>query len=321
MAHVISIEAAAAGLNQFVNRFGNKINSVMRQGLEFERELPFQPCEYAYTGQDVAISSILQPYQPGFTPNNTETYDGITSYLKPIKTDVGFTAEQLEKFFSKWAANDFTPDPAAIQTGYASRLIDEVILPKVMEELNLVSWLGEYVAPTTGTPGAALESVDGFAKAISDQIAAGRLTEITTGALVASTMVQQVRDFCNDVPEPYRYMRGKIFMSKTRAQEYSNAYKDAYNQNSAVIATADGLRLRVDDYNKEIVGITAMAGSNRMIIVFDNADSMIIGTREGYPAYFQFRFQPFERTLKCMAEAYRFYSFETCLHMFVNDQV
>jgi len=320
MAHTISIEATAAGLSQFQQRFGTQINQLMRQGLEFESELPFVPAEYAYTGQDVAISDILQPFQHGFTPNNTESYDGITSYLRPIKADLEFTSEQLEKMFSRWKANWWTPDSAQIERGYASYIINSVVVPKLTEELNLASWSGEYVAPTPPTPGAVLESVDGFAKNIADQITAGRLSEITTGALVASTMVDQLRDFVNDIPGPYRYKAGKIFMSKTRAQQYSDAYKLAYNGNSSVIANADGLRLRVDDFNKTIVGITAMEGSDRIICVFDQAPSMIIGTREGFPQYFQFRFQEFNRTLKCMAEIYRFYSFETCLHMFVNDQ-
>jgi hypothetical protein len=320
MAHTISIEATAAGLNQFQTRFGPKIHSLMRQGLEFERELPFVGADYAYTGQDVAVGDILQPYQSGFTPNNTENYDGIDNFLRPVKADLQFTAEQLEKFFSKWKYNWFTPDSAAIERGYSAYIINQVIIPKLLEELNLASWAGEFVAPTPGTPGAVLESVDGFKKNIEAQITAGRLSEVMTGSLVASTMVAQVREFCNDIPEPYRYKSGKIFMSKTRAQEYSDNYKDTYKLNSSVISTVDGLRLRVDDYNKTIVGITAMEGSDRMVLVFDQEPGMIVGTREGYPQYFQFRFQEFDRTLKCMAEIYRFYGFETCLHTFVNDQ-
>jgi hypothetical protein len=321
MPHAISIEATAAGLNQFATRFGPRINSLMRQGLEFERELPFVGADYAYTGQDVAVGDILQPYQSGFTPNNTENFDGIDNFLRPIKADLQFTAEQLEKFFSRWKYDWFTPDAADIERGYSAYMINQVIMPKLLEELNLASWAGDYVAPTPGTPGAVLESVDGFAKNIMAQVTANRLSEIGTGVLVASTMVAQVREFCNEVPQPYRYKSGKIFMSKTRAQEYSDQYKLDYKLNSAVIESADGLRLRVDDYNKTIVGITAMEGSDRIILVIDNEPSMIIGTREGYPQYFQFRFQQFDRTLKCMAEIYRFYGFETCLHMFVNDQV
>lgn len=321
MAHNVTIAGTAAALNQFVTRFGATIQQTLKQELEFEREIPFVETEYAYSGQDVALATMLQPYQPQFTPNNSETFDGINNTLTPIKVDLQFTAEQLEKFFSKWRPNWFTPDSNDIMRGYAAYIINNHVLPQVGAELNEASWAGEYAAPTPGTPGALLESVDGFKKNIEAQITAGRLTELPTGALVASTMVAQVREFCAQIPQPYRYRAGKIFMSKTNAQYYSDNYKEIYDHNSSVIANADGLRLRVDDYNKTIVGITAMEGSDRIICVFDNNESMLIGTRTGYPRYFNFRFQEFDRTVKCMAEIYRFYGFETCLHMFVNDQV
>lgn len=320
MAHTITIDAAAAGLNQFVQRFGPQIQQLLKQGLEFERDLPFVQAEYAYTGQDVALSTLLQPYQAAFTPSNAETFDGITSYLKPVKVDLLFDAIQLEKFFSRWATNWFTPDPMQQQQGYAGYLLNNHVLPQVLEDLNSVSWAGEYAAPTPGTAGAMLTSVDGFKKGIADQVTAGRLTPITTGALAPSTTMEQVRDFCKEIPEPYRYRSGKLFMSKSHAQNYSDNYKAEYKLNASIMNDANNLRLRVDDYNKTIVGVTAMEGSDRVICVFDNADSMIIGTRAGFPVYFQFRFEEEDRKLKVFSEIYRFYSFETCLHMFINDQ-
>lgn len=320
MPHSISIEATAAGLNQFNQRFSNKIHDAMRQGLEFESVLPFVQADYAYTGQEVAIGDTLQPYQHQFTPQNEETFDGITSYLKPLKVDLLFTAEQLEKFFNKWRAEWFKPDPADIQVTYAQYVIQNHILPKVTEELNLVSWDGEHAAPTPGTPGAILESVDGFRKAIETHIADNRLSPITTGAIVPSTLVDQVREFCREVPEPYRYKMGKIFMSKTNAQYYADNYQDLFPSRKVNEEEQDKLYLRVDHYNKTIIGVTAMEGSDRMVMVFDNAESMIIGERIGYPRYFNFRFEPEDRTLKCFSEIYRFYNFETCKHCFVNEQ-
>lgn len=321
MAHTITIDAAASGLNQFVQRFSTKIHQSMKQGLEFEAQLPFVEAEYAYTGQDVVITGGLQPYQVAFTPNNAEAFDGITSFLRPIKVDLEFNADQLEKFFSKWKANWFTPDPAQTQVGYAQYVMNNHIIPQVIEDLNLASWSGEYNAPTPGTAGPAADSVDGFKKTIADQITAGRLSPLTTGALASGTMVAQVRGFCDDIPEPYRYKRGKIFMSKTWAQAYADNYLEEYPTREVAEKGHDSLYLNVDHYNKTIVGITAMEGDDRMICVFDTMESMIIGTRTGFPRYFNFRFEEEDRKLKVFSEIYRFYSFETCKHMFVNEQV
>lgn len=322
MANTVTIAAASTGLNQFVQRNSDRISQSLQVGLEFENDLPFVEADYAYVGQDVAISGGFQPYQAQFTPNNTEAFDGITNLLRPVKVDLQFTADQLEKFFSRWRANWFNADPSLIQSTYAGYVIQNHILPSVIEDMNQASWSGVYSAPTPGTAGAASASVDGFAKTIADQITATRLTPITTGAITTMD-VATVRAFCADIPEPYRYRQGKIFMSKTHAQSYSDNYKTTYSGNSAVIndQAVQGLRLRVDDYNKTIVGVTAMEGSDRVICVFDNLDSMIIGTRTGYPRYFNFRFETEDRNLKAFAEVYRFYGFETCKHMFVNEQV
>jgi len=284
MANTVTIDAAATGLNQFVQRNSDRISQSLQVGLEFENELPFVEADYAYVGQDVAISGGFQPYQSQFTPNNTEAFDGITNILRPVKVDLQFTADQLEKFFSRWRANWFDADPNLIQSKYAGYVIQNHILPSVIEDMNQASWSGEYAAPTPGTAGTATEAVDGFKKAIADQVTASKLTPINTGAITTMD-VSTVRDFCAAIPEPYRYRMGKIFMSKTHAQSYSDDYKSTYNGNSAVIneQAVQGLRLRVDDFNKQIVGVTAMEGSDRVVCVFDNLDSMIIGTRTGYP--------------------------------------
>lgn len=320
MAHSISVDALATGLNQYVVRFGQQLHSIMRQGLEFETMLPFRQTDSTYTGQEGSVNQVIQPWQKDFSPTNAETFDGIFSELRPIKSDLTFNVGELEKFFSKWNPGWFTPDPTQTQTGYAARVITDLILPKALEEINLASWAGEYVTPAVpGTAGAVLESVDGFRKGIADQITAGRLTPITTGAFTAT--VAQVRAFCDDIPEPYRYKSGKIFMSKTHAQAYADDYQTQYPTRTVVEDTPDRMYARVDHYNKTIVGVTAMEGSDRIICVFDNMDSMIIGTRTGYPLLLNYRFEAEDRNLKAFAEIYRFYSFETCLHMFVNEQV
>lgn len=320
MPHTVNIESTAAALNQFMVRYGTRIHQKLKQGLEFERNVPRVRAEYAYSGQDVTVSSLLQPYQVAFTPNNTESFDGITSYLRPLKVDLQFSAEQLEKFFSKWKANWFDTDPEEIRAKYAGYIIGQHILPQVTEELNLASWAGQYVAPTAGTAGAVLASVDGYRVNLADHINDGRLTPITTGALVSTTMVEQVREFCAGIPEPYRYRTGKLYMSKTHAQAYADNYQSLYPSRKVTEEMPNELYLRVDHYNKTIVGVTAMEGSNRIICQFDDLDGMIVGEREGKPSFFQFRFQAFDRTLKCFAEIYRFYNWETCLHTFVNDQ-
>lgn len=320
MAHTITIEALAEGLNQVSQQFSTIIHDTLRTGLEFETQVPMVETDYAYTGQKVSLGQVLQPYQYQFTPVNSETFDGITSYLKPIKSDLLFSADQLEDFFSKWRPSWFTPDPNKTQMGYAQYVIQNHILPKITEDLNTLSWSGEYAAPTPGTAGALAGSVDGFKVNLETHISDGLISPLAVGAIVPSSMVDQVREFCQLIPEPYRYRKGIIFMSKTNAQYYADNYQDKWKTRLVNEQQQDSLYLRVDHYNKMIVGVTAMEGSDRFICNFDNLASMIVGSRRGYPPYFNFRFEPEDRTLKCFAEIYRFYNLETALHIFLNDQ-
>lgn len=317
----ISIEATVAGLNQYQTTFSPQIQARMRTDLEFEKLLPWGSTERLYTGQEIELTGGIQPYQPAFTPNGGESFDGIDNFVRPIKVDKLFSAEQVEKFFNGWKSNWFTPNANDLQRGYAAYIMNMHLLPLILEELNRAAWIGEYVAPTPGTPGTMAQSVDGFAKNLATQISAGRITVVPTGTLVPSTIAQQIReDFCKQIPEPYRYSTGKIFMSKTNAQAYSDAYKAEHKDWTNDAAQPDGLYVRVDDYNKVIVGLTAMEGSDRVIAVFDNKPSMMCIDRTGFPRYFNFNFQPFDRTIKVMAEIYRAYGFDNGLHLFCNDQ-
>lgn len=323
MAHAINIQTTANSLGQHCVTYSNEIHSKLRQGLEWEQSnsgVPFVQADYIYTGQEVEVADVMQPYQYQFTPNNTEEWDGIDSTLRPIKIDLEFTLDQLEKFYNKWKCEFFDAGKDPMTYTYWRWIVENKTMPKFEEELNLASWAGEFVAPTPGTAGTPLQSVDGFGKRFTDLIAAGRMAPIVTGAFTPTTMVEQVRDFVKQIPHPYRDRQGIIEMSWDNALAYAEDYQEQYPSRKVVEETPDTKYLRVDHLNKVIIGRKAMNGSNRMICRFPNLDSMIIGTREGYNLYPTLRVRALERSVRIVGEFYRFYSLETTKHVFVNDQ-
>jgi len=320
MAHSITVTTAGNALGQYCVRYGDKINQTLRQGLEFESDLPKVSCDYAYQGQDVDVSDVLQPYQFAFTPNNAETFNGPLNILQIGKLDLSFDWEQLVKFYDKWKCNWFEAGKTTQEWTYPRFIMDQVILPKFMDELNAASWSGIYAAPTPGTAGASATTFTGFGKKIVDAITATSLTPIATGAFVSTTMVAQIRTFCAGVPIRYRFQPGIIEMSKTNAQLYADDFAAKFPARDPVVKEGDKQYLKVDHYNKMIVGRTSMEGSSRIILRFPALPSMIIGTRNGLPAMPTFRFQEQDRQLKVFSEFYRFFGFETFKNMFVNDQ-
>ena len=324
MAHAFSIDGTAVALNQVMVTRAQEIQQTMRVGLEFEREFPFVPTEHTYMAPNVAISNLLQPYQPAFTSNNTETWDSVENTLEHGKSDIEFDALQLEEAWDTLLSNYFELDKSPDMWDYANYVLKQVVMPKLMEEINEASWAGERVDPTPGTPGTYLESWDGYKKKIADAVTAGSLTPIATGALVAGTMEEQVRTFCAGLPDAYRFKPGKIYMSSTRAIQYAEDYLSNHNHTNEVRENPDRPVYRVDFYNKVVVPVMAMEGSDRMFFSPDSANNIIVGNRirngvvqSPYP---NFRFQVFDRKLKCLAEMSRFYGFKYWGHLFVNDQ-
>lgn len=321
MAHGVTINSTGNALAQYCVKYGKTIHQDIRQNLELESRLPMVSCDYAYQGQDVSVSNLLQPYQKGFTPNNVETFGGVLNTLELAKVDLEFDWTEMEKFFDKWKCNWFQAGQAEQDWTYPKYIMSQVVLPKVIEEINMNSWGGVYAAPTPGTAGAYLTTFTGFKKKIEDAITATTLTPIVTGAFVATTMVAQVRDFCKDLPQLYRYKSGTIYMSKTNAQMYADDYQAKFPSRQVTENTPDQLYLRVDHMNKTIVGLDCMEGSNRIFVNFSGMDSMIVGTRSGMPTMPNFRIHVEDRSLHVLSEFYRFYGFETMKHLFVNDQV
>lgn len=316
----INIETVGNALGQYCARYSNRIQQELKQSLEFEQVFNFVPCEHAYNGQEIKVNNLLQPYQKTFTPNNNQTHSGILNILEDGKIDLSFDWTEMKKFQDKWRANWWQPGTAESEWTYPRYIMDTVIMPQVIEDINLASWAGVRVEPTPGVASPFLETWDGFKKQIEDKITEGAIVPIATGAFTDATIIDQIRDFCKQLPLLYRKKMGTILMSPTNALMYSEAYQVKYPRREVNIKYQDKEYLRVDHFNKMIKEMNCMEGSNRIILTFKGLDSLIIGVRQNAPVYPSFRFFTEKRQLDIISEISRFYGFETVMHLFVNDQ-
>jgi len=308
-------------MNQYCAEFSPKIAQKLKQGLEFERDFTVVPTEHTYVTPSVEVSHLLQPYQYQFTPNNVSTFGGEEFTLKPGKVDLKFTQEEMEKFYDTWACKWFDLGQSMMeQNPFADYMIANHIMPQLIEDWNMASWAGVRVEPTAGTAGTYLQSWNGYKKVITDLIAASKVVPIATGAPSSGVMVDWVRDFCYGMPELYRTAPGKIYMSATNAARYSEDYMEKYPRAIEVTNNPNAPVVRVDHFNKMVVGVNAMAGSDRMFFSPDSVNNNIIGTKRGKPVFPVFRFQEQDRVLKVLSEAWRFYGFDYPGHLYVNDQ-
>ena len=318
----ITISGTADALNQFHTTFAANIKKAWMEGLELENRITPTPCEHTYAAPNVTLSDIVQPWQVAFTPNNSETFDSVENVLKPIKIDIQYTILEIEKFFDKWKVEwvELGGGKSPLEWTFPRYMWEKCILPKVVHEMNSNAWHGVYAAPTPGTPGASVDSVDGFGKVIADAITATDITPITTGPPVSTTMVAQVETFCDGIPQPYRDAPGSIYMSKTNARLYARDYRNKYGYGVGVSGNTNEA-LMVDATNKRIIGLANMEGSDRWWFSPEaGTNNIIFGVKKGLPSLPIIRWEQFERTIKGMAEFYRFYGFDYWDLVFVNDQ-
>lgn len=317
----VTVAAATAGLNQHAVLKAPMIQQVLRQGLEFENLLSPRACDNTYSAPNASPTELLQAYQYQFTPKGDVALDAVENKLQKIKIDIILTADDLEKFWDTYMIewHEIGRDP--MDWSFPRYLYENVYLPKIMEEMNKNAWSGSFLAPTAGTAGLSVNSVDGYATKIAAAVTASDLTEYATGAWVDNTIVNQLETWCDALPIPYRDQPGDILMSNTLAKKYYRDHRDKFGTGNGV-AGNENTELRVEMTQKRIRPINAMEGSNRIIFSPTTTANMIWGTRAAYPTYFNIRWQEQDvRVLKGTAEIYRFYGFEYWDHLFVNDQV
>lgn len=320
----VTLDTAPAALNQFAAVFAKEIQQKFRQGLEFENQMRVRACDHTYSAPNAVPTEVLQAYQWQFTPKGDVNFSAVENTLQRIKIDIILTADDLEEFWDSWAVDwvEIGLDP--LEWTFPRYMYEQVYTPKILEEMNQNAWSGVYQAPVAGTPGASINSVDGYKKKIEDAVLAGDLTEYATGALVEGTMVNQMESWIDSLPIPYRDAPGNIRMSPSNAKKYFRNYRSAFGYGAGVDNNANN-ELRIEMTKKKIVPINALEGSDRIFFYPTVTNNAIWGTRRAnngkrYPVYPQIRWEKRQRTVEGSAEIYRFYGFEFWDHLFVNDQ-
>lgn len=323
---VISIAAAAAHLNDHSRMFAADIRTKTRLGLEMETLLPMRSSEGEYyVCESASTSELMQPYQGAFTPKGTITHDEATIRVRPIKLDIQFTETDLKKWWDTWKNSRFEAGKDPQSWTFPRYIYEKELLPKVQSELNAMAWSGVYAAPTPGTPGASIDSVDGFKKVIADQITALKIPAanvIATGAITAANARDKLEEFLDAIPEEITKMGGQILMAPAVRRLYFRDYRSEFTTVPGTYGLNEGPKeIMVDDYNVTLVSVASMAGSQRLIFLPKNSENMVWVTREGYPTYPELIFDSAPRVLNMYATIYRGFGFEYPEEIYVNNQV
>lgn len=267
MAHELDLSALNLKLGAYARKNSTEIFTKVFQTIEFENKMKsVSGVTDEYVSQNAQISEVLQAYQCEFTPKGAVSINAHINKVRQIKIDMKLNCvDELYRSWTSWLADE---NKKRTEWPITKWIMFNLIVPAIAEELNTMSWSGVYVAPTPGTAGPSIASVNGMGITISDAITAGDIVPIVTGAITPTNVVDVVEQFVRDMPSVYRKLPGKVCMSSELAEDYWYDHRAKFGQNMDYSGKPD-LKMRIGSSKKIIEPVDAMFGSQRIFFTPD----------------------------------------------------
>lgn len=210
---------------------------------------------------DVTVSEVLQPYQDTFTEKGSVEFKPVKIDLQQVKIDQSFNPNSLVYSwlgFLTSSKTDRTTWP------FVRWFIEIYLMNQVMEDMEKkVIFYGDKVAVTPGTPGLAIEVMDGVKELLKAKIAAGDTTAIGVGAppADAADFVTYMETLAKSIDEIY-WTKNIVFnMSRSNALLFKEGMQKKYNINYAQVAELQAIR---NFENFRVAGRDSMRASNNV---------------------------------------------------------
>lgn len=311
----INLTDLAAQLGAYSLQVEKKVWAKVQQGITLENYLDKVPNvtdEYAVT--NASFSEVLQPWQSGFQPKGTASFNARKNKVRQIKGDVLIDEiDEIHRQYISYMAGAENDDRQ--KWPLVPFIVNELIVPKVQAEMAVNSVSGVYAAPTPGTPGASIASTNGLLTEIAADITATDLVPIVTGALTPANIIDGIEGFVDDIPSEWKSKIKRIIL----AEDLVTMYQRAYRVEFGTTLTYSGMTKmpKVDGTNIELVGIPEMNGSQRMIATYDK-NLIVMMNKIDRPT--RLNAQTMYRDVVLMLDFFRGYGYRTFDGMFVNDQ-
>lgn len=305
-----------ADLSKYMNFPKNQMDFFrkLRNGLELA---PYLKSIGNQRGNYVGISSesteLLQAFQNGWTPKGTTSFIGFNNPIFRVKVD--HTISNIDTILDSWAfflGNETVNRADWPLTRY---IVEMEILPALIDEMNTAMCRGSYVAPTAGTAGNSIASMDGLLTIITREIDdTEAITPIVTGAISASNAVEKIETFADGI-DPLVSMKGGIILcSQTVARYYKSKYRATYGLTNDQQAKNN---VSLDNYDIKLVPINGFGTSQRLVFVTQGNlihlyDQMI--TPRG------FKIEENRRVVDILADWHVGIGFNSIQGVYANDQ-
>lgn len=312
----IDVSAVASELGEYMRVYTAQIWRKVYQQLEFEKYMrKIGNQRGKFSSLQSSATDVLQAFQPGFTAKGKTTF---TAYVNEVyRTKVDYLLDDIDEIYAGYLGFMGDENRNRADWPLVKYIVEEHIIPKIAEELDIASARGVYVAPTTGTPGNSINICNGILTLITNEIAATNLTAITTGAITVSDALDKFETFVEDIEDldpSVLTKKAKIFCSKTMERYYKHDYRANFGQYNDPMSKN---RTKLDNYDVEIVGLRAFGNSNRLLLAPEG--NLLVGYDKIYVPN-SFKVEEARREVAIMTDFHRGYGFGTLDQVFASDQ-
>jgi len=174
--------------------------------------------------------------------------------LKDYHQKVNFPiipAEILNSYFAELYAEDKKPEEMPI----SKYIIENELLPKVIDNMATLSVIGAFDAAKLGEFGFSMDGIQTILAVLTDIVTPPAHTpfKIPLNALTDSNMVDELTAWERAIPSKLKGKIKKVFMSENNVERYILDYEDKFGQNKF---QNDVLKTRLG--KREIVGIEGL---------------------------------------------------------------
>lgn len=269
----------------------------------------------SYTGMKSTNTEVLQAFQKAFTPK-----DGVAfvPYLNTVyRAKVDFLLDNMDEIVDSYL--HFLADESKDRKDWplVKYIVDKHILPQMVEDLNIAMCRGSFVAPTPGTAGNSIATMNGLQTIVTAEITATNIVPIVTGAITASDGLDKIELFADGIDPLFSDKGGVIFCSKSVERFYKSDYRATFGTQNSQEAKNN---TKLDNYNIELVGLSGWGTSQRLLFTPTGATGNLLYLYDKIFTPSSFEVQKEDRSVKLLTDFHTGVGFNTLDAVFVNDQ-
>lgn len=271
----INIDDVVKELNTFLSHNPNLISASLNKAeITLDKHTkPLTKVKGKYPQAHTLLSDVVQ----GF--DNTWQEMGALQIEHKILTDyhqkVNFPiipSEILHSYFAELYAEDKDMKDMPI----SKYIIENELLPKVIDNMETLSISGEYDAARLNEFGYSMNGVETILNNLTDRLDAPKhpAFEIPVNAFTDSNIIEEITGWERKLPRKLKRKIKKVFMSENNFERYVLAYEDQFGQNKFqgdVMKTRLGKReiVVLQGMESDVIFGTTENNFRRLFDVFD----------------------------------------------------